>query len=165
MKLNHKKILQEVARLSPPEYALQIRERNKKALAALDALWERRAEIDKSFDVGASIVEIGCPHCLACSLCIWLQAVENVHGEDVWNHIEGGADDICIEIKFDGISLIDVEGSFCSVYYSQSDAEVVMDHAETTAQKQSRAAQYKKCRRFLEAHIRWSYSSLWKKGK
>ena len=145
-------VLIELARISPPEYAQQIRDRNLSLLKRLRLLepylgMQLHEVPGPVLDEVENITHIGCPHCAnsSCSSCQWLTT-----------HMSGGCTgaefplsptETCMFVDVhdsENVALdygAGVEGLYC---YDIVDAE-----------------QYRRLRLFLEAHVWWANLKCW----
>jgi len=162
------KILNEIAKRSPKQYATIIRNRNEALLAALEELYaEYLAWCDEKLDVYNSFNRhyfirdfegyLGCPHCidtLECSSCLWTECLQRLRFH--------ARDESCIGIKFDGITLADLgHNKYIQFVYSIT-SEIITFKIDTHSNPRSKVkAEYEHCKRFLKAHIEWTKLPCW----
>lgn len=142
------KVLQELAEISPPEYADQIRRRNEKLLEGLDQIFDLPDEkLDEKNR--RHIGEIGCPHChhgkgpkiFDCDNCLWNTAISS------------SITMACIYTRFGGYVL----GELSCLIYASGFEEVHRSQIWYDEEN------YHKTRTFLLAHIEWTNRFEWGK--
>lgn len=151
------KILIEIAKRSPKEFAEQIKKRNSQLLKKLNTLYKKHRKAP-SDQWGKENVYIGCPHCnikYNCKSCVWRKVRKyKIRPYSV----------ACCTAKFNGFTLMDL----CSmrngvrrygfvIEYGYSDATVRVSACSPSEFEKS----YQRAKKFLEGHIEWAELDCW----
>ena len=164
--MNHSKIRKQIARRSHKDYAEQIWLRNKMLLDALEEMKkiaEERIFEQKDYSDQSRyyiIVDIGCPHCndgYLCKYCLWTRVVRI--DEKPW---------ACCDVAFGGYTYHQVceKDSKYGFYigYGDDNANVGLKLPCVSCfriTKQEFYRSYRKCKAFLEGHIKWTKDPDW----
>jgi len=185
MRMRHDRVRRSIARQSPKEFSKQIVSRNRELLKILNE-WYKALKKGQYYN-GRRGVKIGCPHCVFphdCQKCLWTDVIEkanrknftvrgkNSEGQEIWDQ---DGDYGCIYIKFGRVSMTDldldldlgknpeIDAKGFEVNYRTDGGAISCNVSYYSYHKKEIDATYKRCKRFLEGHIKWAKSSEWGK--
>ena len=149
-----KKILRYIAEYSSPKFALIIRKRNRSLLKNLNKLYKIFQTVKNPTTIIRTLsTKYGCPHCDHCSTCLYT----------ISQHLEPNMFNACVEVNFGGYTLYEVNHlSYFSITYQPEYEKVSCYFAYDSCEKEGKE-DYLKCKKFLEAHIDWTYWKCWGK--
>lgn len=186
-KVTSKQIREEVARLSPPEFASQIIQRNEAALKVLkDEIYPHIKNRTNSIDFEKEL-SFGCPHCNVeydCDGCIWVNVLGNIARKQVVDWDEGYEIDgevefvtgfFCTQVKFGGFDHAWVSsggrGDHGYIHIDYGNKKVfVIAQWEFDSEYDVKdifwgmiEEEYQECVKFLKGHIQWAKMKSWGK--
>lgn len=146
-----------LAKISPKEYALKIKERN---LFLINNLKMYEQYIGTTIPYGFDTVygTFGCPHCNNdCPDCLWTKALNRV------NRFNDGA---CFDVPFGSkdslysstLEEIELHYGYALriMYWNNSEYIEIISHNNILTQ-----SHYDKCMSFLQGHIEWAELDCW----